>query len=90
MEIVVPPKTNAERPMTDAPKATLSTIAKTTPSVAATMVTATKSSLLARLLRDHALRSLSFDTYGRSHIQFSRLNGDRSRTWHAPTPTSPA
>ena len=74
MEIVIPAKTNAEKPVTNADKVNLSTIASTTPSVTATTVTPTKSSLLARLLRDHALRSWSFDMYRRSHIQFSRLN----------------
>jgi hypothetical protein len=74
VESVIPAKTKAEKPRTIAPKANLSTIASTTPRVAPTTVTATKSSLLARLLRDHALRSLGFDTFRRSHIQFSRLN----------------
>lgn len=78
MEIVIPAKTNAETLVTNPDKANRSTIARTTPSVTATTVTAAKSSRLVRLLRDQALRSLSFDTFTRSHLQFSRVNRTRS------------
>ena len=79
MEIVIPAKTNAETLVTNPDKANRSTIARTTPSVTSTTVTATKSSRLARLLRDQALRSLTFDTFTRSHLRFSRVNTTRSR-----------
>jgi hypothetical protein len=74
VEIVIPAKTNAETLVTNPDKANRSTIARTTPSVTATTVTAAKSSRLVRLLRDQALRSLSFDTFTRSHLQFSCVN----------------
>jgi len=68
VDIAIPAKTIPEPLITIAPKANRSTIARTTPSVTAKMVTATKSSRLVRLLRDHALRSLSFDMCTRSHL----------------------
>lgn len=66
-------KTIAETLRTNPDKANRSTIAKTTASVTATAVTATKSSRLVRLLRDQALYLLGFGMFTQSHRRFSHV-----------------